>query len=151
MDPNATKNENFKNLKTYVSSYSPEAILWAISGPYIDHWDPSFFLKLKKSIFGPKMDPISTKNENFKNPKTYVSLYTPEAILWAISGSYIDHWDPSFFLKLEKSIFWPKMDPNSTKNENFKNPKTYVFLYTPKGVPWAISGPYIDHCDPSFF
>ena len=75
MDPNSAKIENFKNLKTYVSSYSPEAILWAVSGPYIDHWDPSFFLKLKKSIFWPKMDPNSTKNENFKNPKTYVILH----------------------------------------------------------------------------
>ena len=103
------QNENFKNPKTYVSSYTAEAILWAISGPYIDHCDPSFFLKLKNSIFGPKMDPNSAKNENYKNPKTYVSLYTPEAILWAISGPYIDHCDPSFFLKLKKlkkSHFW---------------------------------------------
>ena len=66
----------------------------------------SYILKLEKSILGPKMDPNPTKNENFKNPKTYVSLYTPEAILWAILGSYIDHWDPSFFLKLEKSVFF---------------------------------------------
>ena len=57
MDPNSAQNENFKNLKTYVSSYTPEAILWAISGPYIDHCDQSTFLKLKKSIFLPKMDP----------------------------------------------------------------------------------------------
>ena len=105
MDPNSAKNENFKNPKTYVSSYTLEAILWAISWPYIDHWDPSIFLKLKKSIFGPKMDPNSAKYENFKNLKTYVSLYTPEAIAWAISGPYIDHCDPSFSLKLKNSIF----------------------------------------------
>ena len=124
MDPYSAKIENFKNPKTYVYSYNLESILLTISGPYIDHCDPSFSLKIKKSIFRPKMDPNSAKNKNFKNPKTYASLYTPDAILWAISGPYIDHCDQSYFLKLKKSIFGPKMDPNSAINENFKNPKT---------------------------
>ena len=97
------------------------------------------------------MDPNSAKNENFKNPKTYVFLYTPKGISWAISEFYTNHCDLSFILKLEKSIFGPKMDPNPTKNENFKNPKTYVSLYNPEAILWAISWPYIDHCDPSFF
>ena len=59
--------------------------LKAYHGRFQDHTSITatqvFFLKLKKSIFGPKMDPNSAKNENFKNLKTYVSLYTHEAIL----------------------------------------------------------------------
>ena len=104
MDPNSAKIENFKNLKTYVCSYSPEAIYERFQ----DHTlitGTRVFLKLKNSIFWHKMDPNSAQNKNSKNPKTYVSLYTQEAILWAISGPYIDHWDPSFF-KREKSIFF---------------------------------------------
>ena len=97
----------------------------------------SYILKLEKSILGPKMDPNPTKNENFKNLKTYVSSYSPEAILWAISEPCIDHWDPSFFLKLKKSIFGPKMDPISTKNENFKNPKTRGGTSS-TGTPWRV-------------
>ena len=83
----------------------------------------SQFLDLKWTLIWPKMKiskirkptffciPLKAYHERFQN-------FTP---ITAIT-------------KLKKSIFGPKMDPNLAKNENFKNPKTYVFLYTPKGI-----------------
>ena len=150
MDPNSAKIENFKNLKTYVSSYRPEAILWAISGPYIDHWDQSFFLSakspfnnLKSTLFQPKMKISKIRKPTFfRTPlKAYHERFQDHASITATR----------VFFKAQKVHFWPKMDPNSAKNENFKDPKTYVSLYTPEAILWPISGSYIDHWDPSFF
>ena len=79
---------------------------------------PSSFGEISKTINLTfdlyRKDPNSAKNENLKNPKTYLFWYTPKGISCAISEFYTNHYDLSFILKLEKSIFGPKMDPNPT-------------------------------------